>query len=72
MKITASKTYSTTFMPTKKVKAERKAAKQTEARQRDLKAMRDKLASGAEGAGVPEMPPASVRLRKSLKNRTKI
>jgi hypothetical protein len=62
----------TTFMPTKKVKSEHKAAKRAQARKHDLATMRAKLAAGAEGAGGPDLPPASVLLRKSLKNRTEI
>jgi hypothetical protein len=59
-------------MPTKKSKQQAKALKRAAARQRDLAEMRAKLSVGAEGAPPPEFPPASVRLRKSLKNRIKL
>jgi hypothetical protein len=57
-------------MPTKKAKQDAKALKRINVRQRDLQEMRAKLAVGAQGKGVPELPQASVRFRKSLKNRT--
>jgi hypothetical protein len=57
-------------MPMKKAKQDAKARKRTNARQRDLQEMRTKLAVGAQGKSVPELPQASVRFRKSLKNRT--
>jgi hypothetical protein len=55
-------------MPTRKAKAARQAAKRTEARNRALAQTRP---DPAKGSGVPELPTSSVRLRKSLKNRTK-
>ena len=58
-------------MPTRKAKAERRAAKRAEAHKRDLAQARSKLTSDAAGSKVPELPTSSVRLRKSLKNRTK-
>jgi hypothetical protein len=59
-------------MPTKESKRAAKALKRTNARQRDLEEMRSKLQVGAESKGAPELPPASVRFRKNLKNRTNL
>jgi hypothetical protein len=59
-------------MPTRKSKQQAKAVKRVAARQRDLAELRAKLSVGAEGSPTPELPSASVRLRKSLKNRTKL
>jgi hypothetical protein len=59
-------------MPTKKAIKQAKALKRDAARKRDLQEMRAKLQVGVEGKGVPELPSASVRFRKSLKNRTKL
>jgi hypothetical protein len=59
-------------MPTKEAKRAAKALKRANARKRDLEEMRAKLAVGAESKGAPELPQATVRFRKSLKNRTKL
>ena len=59
-------------MPTKKAIKQAKALKRDAARKRDLQEMRAKLLVGAEGNGVPELPTASARFHKSLKNRTKL
>jgi hypothetical protein len=59
-------------MPTKKAKQDARMVKRAAAKQRDLQEMRAKLAVEAEGAPVPELPSASVRFRKSLKNRTEL
>jgi hypothetical protein len=59
-------------MPTRKSKQLAKERKRTEARKRDLEEMHAKLVIGAENKGMPKLPSASVRFRKSLKNRTKL
>jgi hypothetical protein len=59
-------------MPNKKTKDQAKTLKRALAKKRDLAEMRMKLQADAKGKPPPELPPASVRLRKSLKNRTNL
>jgi hypothetical protein len=59
-------------MPNKKSKQQAKKLKREQAAKRDLREMRMKLLAAAQGKPPPELPPASVRLRKSLKNRTNL
>jgi hypothetical protein len=70
-------------MPNQKSKEQAKTLKRTLAQKRDLAEMRMRLPADlvemrmrlqadAKGKPPPELPRASVRLRKSLKNRTNL
>jgi hypothetical protein len=59
------------LMPNKKAKAQARAQNRVRARKADLAARRAKLVASA-GPTVPELPRASVRQRKALKNRIRL
>jgi hypothetical protein len=58
-------------MPNKKTKAQARAQNRIRARKADIAVRRAELAATA-GPTVPELPQASVRQRKALKNRMRL